>query len=131
MLLYKSVVEIKPCSSRYANSEKYIVCRDFRLNEFKKDVFLEIMNKLETENIETLFLEKIPYYVSIKIEEYNAIFGQQQLENIINTLSIISNNKYDKLETIKKQNVLKCVNWCAKYKLPHYNIAHNSFSTIK
>ena len=131
MLLYKSVVEIKPCSSRYANSEKYIVCRNFRLNEFKKEVFLEIMYKLETENIETLFLEKIPYYVSIKIEEYNAIFGQQQLENIINTLSIISNNKYDKLETIKKQNVLKCVYWCLKYKLPHYSVGHNSFSMIK
>lgn len=128
MLVYKSVVEIKPCSSRYANSEKYIVCKNYRLDNFNKDVFLDIMLKIKTNNIERLFSINIPYYISNKIEEYNAIFGQQQLENILNTLSIMSNNKHDKFEIIKKQNISKCINWCIRYKLPFYNIEQNTFN---
>ena len=27
-------------------------------------------------------------------------------------------NKYDKIETIKKSNIQKSVNWCEKYKIP-------------
>ena len=31
--LYKKVYIIKPCTSRTANSEKYIVCKDFKMND--------------------------------------------------------------------------------------------------
>jgi len=128
MHFYTSVVEIKPCSSRYANSEKYIVCRNYRHVGFEKDKFIEIMENVKDNNIESLFSFKIPYYVLSKLEEYNAIFGQQQLESIVNTLSIISNCKSDKLDVIKKQNIIKCINWCIKYKLPHNHFSHNSFN---
>lgn len=38
-----------------------------------------------------------------KIEEYNAIFGQQQIENINSTISLFScKNKNEKIETLKK-----------------------------
>ena len=128
MHFYTSVIEIKPCSSRYANSEKYIVCKNYRHAGLEKDRFISIMERLKNNNIESLFTFKIPYYVTSKFEEYNAIFGQQQLESIVNTLSIISNSKNDKLETIKKQNIIKCVNWCMKYKLPYNHFTHNSFN---
>ena len=127
MFMYTSVTEIKPCSSRYANSEKYLVCKNYRNTSFDKEKFLDIMYNLKHFNIDRLFKLRIPYYIFIKLEEYNAIFGQQQLENIINTLSIISNNKSEKLESIKKQNIVKCINWCIKYRLPFNNIVQNSF----
>ena len=62
----------------------------------------------------------MPYYFVNKVEEYNAIFGQQQIENIGTTLNLIDNNKYDKLELIKKNNVQKCINWCQQYKLDYH-----------
>ena len=44
------------------------------------------------------------------MEEYNAVFGQQQLENIHYTISLIeSKHKHDKLEQLVKTNISKCV----------------------
>ena len=31
---------------------------------------------------------------------------------------MLSKNKEDKLETLKKNNIQKCVQWCEKYKIP-------------
>ena len=62
----------------------------------------------------------ISYYYINKIEEYNAIFGQQQIENINSTLILIYNCKNDKIELHKKNNLQKCEQWCTKYNLPHY-----------
>ena len=47
-----------------------------------------------------LFNFDIPYVTVNRIEEYNAIFGQQQIECISQTLSLINSNNYDKLENI-------------------------------
>ncbi|MDA9072633.1 hypothetical protein N9K75_02025, partial [bacterium] len=53
--------------------------------------------------------------------EYNAIFGQQQIENINTTLNLIScKNKNEKIETLKKNNIQKSTQWCEKN-----NIVHN------
>ena len=56
----------------------------------------------------------------IKLEEYNAIFGQQQIENILTTLNLIENYKADKVEVFKKHNIIKTVKWCQKH-----NIVYN------
>jgi hypothetical protein len=69
--------------------------------------------------LDSLFSFNLPYYFLNKIEEINAIFGQQQIENINTTLNLIDNNKYDKLESIKKCNTLKCIQWCQQHKLDY------------
>ena len=57
-----------------------------------------------------------------KLEEYNAIFGQQQLENIYHTFTIIHNkSKMDKYQSNVRNNILKCINWCNKYGLETNN----------
>ena len=59
------------------------------------------------------------YFVN-KLQEYNAIFGQQQLENISHTLNLINSDKdkkHEKCETLLKNNVLKCIQWCSKYNI--------------
>ena len=122
LIAYKEVTWIKPCTSRYANSERYAVCRGFRLKNVAAYV-----NKLQRLLIELadchsmsrVLTCEIPYLVLNKIEEYNAIFGQQQIESIANTLSLIENPKHDKLDSIKKGNIGKCISWCQKYKLPY------------
>jgi UV DNA damage repair endonuclease len=54
----------------------------------------------------------------------NAVFGQQQIENIHYTISIIDkNSKHDRLEQLTKQNMQKCIAWCIEH-----GIAYNNFS---
>lgn len=121
--LYNKVYFVKPCTSRYGNSEKYIVCKGFRLTnpeplikEFYR-IFMTLNEKIE---IERLVSANIPYIYTTHIEEYNAIFGQQQIENITSTLNIINNNNNtENLENIKKNNIQKCIRWCYKHGLPH------------
>ena len=129
--IYESVYFTKPHTSRYANSEKYIVCKKFKLDDSCRqetiNVFYKLMmqlNKLDNPPLEALFDYELPYYFLNKVEEYNAILGQQQIENISSTFNLIDgankyDNKYDKLEIIKKNNIHKCISWCQQYKLDY------------
>ena len=61
-------------------------------------------------HISSILNFELDYYYSNKIEEYNAIFGQQQIENINSTLTLFScKNKNDKIESLKKNFVQKCI----------------------
>ena len=54
-----------------------------------------------------------------KLEEINYIFGQQQIENISQTINYIKDNSTDdKIEKIKSLNISKCIKWCKKYNMP-------------
>ena len=122
-ILYDEVHIVKPNTSRYANSEKYIVCKNFRLSDTDSLVKLlySAISKLKDDDILNKILNiDIPYLYFNKLEEYNAIIGQQQIENIASTLSLISNNKNERLELLKKNNIQKCISWCQKYKIPFY-----------
>ena len=127
--LYDNVYFIKPNTSRQANSEKYVVCKGFRLTSSEEVVkkFHKIMVQLSTTNtnITSLFNFDLPYIFINKVEELNAILGQQQIENIVSTLNLIdktSNNKYEKLEAMKKLNIQKCIAWCQKYNLSYNKV---------
>jgi len=126
---YKKVYITKPNTSRSANSEKYIVCKGFLYNEnvnfypFVYNTFNHMINLPQHSFISRLLPNyQIPYYFLTKIEEYNSIFGQQQIENIHYTLSLMdSKPKPEKIETIIKANVQKCMYWCIKHNI-QYNI---------
>jgi hypothetical protein len=80
-----------------------------------------IINNLSTENnIHSIIENEIPYYFSNKIEEINAVIGQQQLEAYDQIINIFKNkNKDDKIETLKRNHIQKCIQWCEKNQLPH------------
>jgi hypothetical protein len=122
--LYKKVYIVKPNTSRLANSEKYIVCKQFKLESSNAILFefLKTFHYLKnTSNINSILNIDIPYYFTNKIEEYNSLFGQTQIENISNTLNLLQNYRSDKIETMKKLNISKCISWCQKYELPYNN----------
>ena len=178
-LLSAFYAEVNVCklqTSRLGNSEKYVVCRGFRMME-NTDFLLNIRESFrlicQNEKIRvshlmkfsavnnphkfriddfrsrsqfTGFLSKddfgpttpterlqcvhrfldctIPRYFVKRVEEMNAVFGTQQIENIHYTISIIDkNSKYDRLEQLTKQNMQKCVAWCVEH-----GIAYNNFS---
>ena len=123
---YEKVYIIKPHTSRHANSEKYIVCKNFILTNksYTNHIIsaFDKMLKVPNDSYIHRFLNiPVSHFFLTKLEEFNAILGQQQIENIHYTLSLI-NNKYktDKLDTLYKNNLQKCINWCIKHKI-HYN----------
>lgn len=120
--LYKKVYIVKPNTSRVANSEKYIVCKGFTGNHSKlmNNIISQYHKLKENDYITSIIESDIDLYYLNKLEEYNAIFGQQQIENISSTLNLMAfGTKNDKLEVYKKNNVHKCIQWCEKYNIPH------------
>lgn len=137
---YEKIYIVKPFTSRTANSEKYIFCKNYKLQNFDElyEKFKIFFIELESVNSIQRFLNfDLPYLFINKIEDINAIIGQQQLENILLTLGLLDNNKNDKLDSIKKNNIQKSIQWCIKYKLPYnknvqnYNIFIPNFEDEK
>tara|TARA_Y100001978_G_scaffold179494_1_gene174402 strand:- start:17 stop:634 length:618 start_codon:yes stop_codon:yes gene_type:complete len=137
---YQRVYIVKPNTSRYANSERYIVCKNFKYTSIEPlfSSLYEIMTHISDDNlfINNILAFKIPYMFILKIEEINSVIGQQQIESIENTLNLIHHkNKNDKLELLKKNNINKCVNWCVKYRqsynkiMSHTNIFQSASAT--
>jgi 23S rRNA U2552 (ribose-2'-O)-methylase RlmE/FtsJ len=120
---YEKVYITKPDTSRYANSEKYLVCIGFLYNDCDSfyPILLSAFKKMTDNKSEVCrFLTKpISYYFKMKLEEFNICFGQQQIENISSTIALIENNdskyKNNKINDLIKINSQKCVNWCIKY----------------
>jgi len=125
--LYEKVYITKPQTSRYANSEKYIVCKNYigpNSNTIYNHLY-KAFEKIVTTDKPVTRLLNIPLTLlfTTKIEEYNAILGQQQIENIHYTLNLIdSSNKDDKYNNLMKNNIKKCIDWCVKYNVPYNNI---------
>ena len=127
--IFEKVYIIKPNTSNVTTFEKYIVCKGFNLkkelcSENSKIIYNFLNNNNENDFIEntkivSLINYDIPYYFMNKLDDINIILGQQQLESLDQIIHIIKNkNKDDKIETIKKTNIQKSVNWCEKYKIP-------------
>ena len=125
---YERVYIIKPNTSRYANSEKYIVCKNFKYedtSEISKKLLAvsSVLDKLDWESyhIESIINIPIQYYFINQLTEYNAIFGQQQIENIIKTMTLIERNNYyrEYLLHSKSSNIQKCIQWCLKNNIPY------------
>jgi 23S rRNA U2552 (ribose-2'-O)-methylase RlmE/FtsJ len=124
---YDSVYIVKPYTSRYANSEKYIVCKKFLYST--NNVFYPVLYKAfermvcnnGTKNVSRFLNIPLTCNFLVKIEEYNAVFGQQQIENIHYTISLIENKyKQDKIDQLLKTNTSKCVYWCNKHNIPYH-----------
>ena len=141
--MYQKVYIVKPHTSNVMSYEKFIVCKNFILNENVKntyDFYIEkliefkniylnnVSNNITSKNISCLIDKDTPYFYINKIDDINNIIGQQQLETIDQVINIYKNkNKDDKIESIKKMNIQKSINWCEKMKIP-YNKIYNKFS---
>jgi 23S rRNA U2552 (ribose-2'-O)-methylase RlmE/FtsJ len=134
-MFYGNCYITKPLTSRIANSERYIVCLNF-----KYENTLHLLPKWEAmysqmENnisIRGFLSTPLPYYFISKLEEINLIIGKTQIENILYTLKLIrQTNEVErelKISSIKKKNIDKCINWCKKFNVAyHTKIVNNIF----
>lgn len=130
--LYSEVCITKPDTSRTANSERYIVCKGFKLNDssylFNKLHHILIMlnnSQIDVLTIQSIIDIPLPYKFKISIAEINSILGNQQIDNILTTLRFIENKerKGEKINTLRSANIQKCVTWCIKNKIPYHKTA--------
>ena len=125
--LFENVYIIKPNSNNVTTFDKYLVCKNFINNENSithnksNKLKLEFFFKTFQNNYVTSILDfELPYYFNTKLDDINITIGHQQLETLDQIISILKNkNKNEKIETIKKTNIQKSVNWCEKYKIPY------------
>jgi 23S rRNA U2552 (ribose-2'-O)-methylase RlmE/FtsJ len=130
---YDKVYIIKPHTSRHGNSERYIVCKNFihsSCESFFQYIYkaFEKMSQIPENKCISRFLNiPVPYYFLMKLEEFNAILGQQQIENIHFTISLIDNkHKQEKIDSLIKTNIQKSIQWCVKHNVPHEPVLYNS-----
>jgi 23S rRNA U2552 (ribose-2'-O)-methylase RlmE/FtsJ len=121
-IMYDKVYIVKPNTSRYANSERYVVAQGFRSNDGRKEwtlQFLENYELVQTQNLCSIFTTEIPSIYLTRVEECNAALGQQQMDTISATLTLIRNPRQEKIEKMRSSNIQKCVAWCQKNKVPY------------
>ena len=130
--LYNKVYIIKPNTSNNIYEERYLVCKTFTSTPQKKTTYFDKIDKIYTIcyrerdeiNIQSIIKNEINMYFLNKMEECNIIIGQQQIDVYDQMINLAKNkNKAEKIETIRKHNIQKCINWCDKYKLPYNKIA--------
>ena len=126
---YEEVCIIKPHTSRIANSEKYVLCQRFKYADSTPLIsqFTKIFDDLcKNQPITSLLDFEHDVYFLSKLEDMNVSLGQQQIENISTTLTLILNKHPDKYDTMKKSNIQKCISWCEKYGIPHNKMSHST-----
>lgn len=127
--IYDKVFLIKPSISKITKGDRYVVCKNFdedKNNRYNLNTQFEmklkdyLTNKKATQSIHSLLKNEVPYYFLSKIEESNAVIGQQQLESYDQIINIFKNkNKEDKVDTLKRNHIQKCIQWCEKNQIPH------------
>ena len=127
-LFFQEIFIIKPFSSRPANSEKYILCKSFKINNHNLANYKEIFkNIIITKNL-NLLNDNIPYKFIKFITEYNKFYTNRQILYIQNTLNLIkkidTNQILDKnifLKGLYNSNKKYAVNWCNNYNIEIIN----------
>ena len=129
--MYDKIQLIKPSVSQQISAERFLICSNFLFSDYKEyvAVFEKTIKKIiEKDKVQTIscFLSnsQIPVFFKNKVDEYNAIIGQIQLEGIYNTFGLIENK--NKIDYYIKNNSKKCALWCDKYKVDY--LQNNEFN---
>lgn len=125
---FKTIHIIKPLTSRPANSEKYLLCTGYMVNEGREQItYLKniIMKKSASPRKKQIF-ENTDLSLLSKIILYNSYYTSRQVYYIQKTIDLIDsfddcvasmrNKKYDELLV---SNYKKCQQWCQKYGIPY------------
>jgi len=126
--MYENVYISKPYTSRYANSEKYVICKNFKFSDTdeistKFINTLKIFESVDFNKYDITSIINIPVYSYYKnnIKEINSILAHQQIDNILATIKIITHKdrKNDRIHSLKNNNIQKCINWCMSNNVPY------------
>ena len=125
---YKNLYIFKPSNDDCGFSEKYIICCGFRLNDNQITRMIEEIQCLiyaaqEFNSGYTDFPSKtkLPFHYISKLNEINAILGQQSLESVNHTINFSNSPKslsnQSKIDYINKKNNHNLETWCKKHNI--------------
>ena len=119
-LYFKKIYITKPFTSRPANNEKYIICKDFLgidqviLEELYQTVTL--LDEHSDQFLQTFLGVEVPDDFKKIIESYNYHSVVQQLKFIIKTNLYIKENLFNEdYNEINKKQCIHSLSWCVKY----------------
>lgn len=113
---FENVYITKPYTSRPANSEKYIVCKNFKGVEpsFLEMLFVYI-EKWDSMKTNILSFIDIPTNFCHQVNLFNNLITMTQIKNIEYTITLINSfEKHTKTKIIEKQ-IENAKKWCDKY----------------
>ena len=125
-ILFEEVLIIKPLSSRPANSEKYLLCRNYIMNTEDFNKFNELFkNIILSKDLKLLKNENPPYKFLKHITNYNKYYTERQIKYINKTIELInkinSNNEIINerlfLKNIYNLNKKYAIEWCKNYNI--------------
>lgn len=124
--VYTYVKIIKPKSSRNCNSERYLICYDFKgASEISQDIF-EIINNFKMENFFTKVfpyfqVDHFPNFIN-KLKIFNNIIVYEQIKTINESIKMVQN------KDVYFQNLLLSIFMENKNPIKFYNVI--SFKNI-
>ena len=119
---YEEVVITKPYTSRPANSERYIVAKQFLgISSNYLNQLFSILQRWENIEVKRGYIQDIfgemsqSLYLNV-ISTYNSYTTKKQLSNIIETLRLIDRDKSKQdISQIEFDQTLAAYYWCLKY----------------
>lgn len=129
--IYDKIYLVKPTICNITKGDRYLICKGFNetfltqsnlLTNIEEKLVSKLNNKelMNEKYIKSLLENDLPYHLLNKLEESNIVIGQQQLEAYDLIINIFKNkNRDEKIESIKRLHIQKCVQWCEKNQLPH------------
>ena len=125
---FREIYLVKPCTSRPANNEKYIVCKYFKGIKNKEIQYLldivDIMDRNPHTYIGRFLTNKIPKDFIDAINAYNLYSMKSQMYYILKSLLYIETKLTNKnINSIIKEQSIYAILWCHKY---NFNINKKS-----
>lgn len=114
---YEKVTIQKPKTSRPANSEKYLICSNFKSNSISENLLENIKTNIINGSfvIDDIIPLDLKFDTLIHVYKYNVEFVNHQTQSIIKTLNVLTNlNKTINM----RNNIAKCIEWCVQYNIP-------------
>lgn len=127
-LLFDQVYIHKPKFSRLSNSEKYLVCLNYK--GYDKNIINELIRYYKTSKI----IIKVDSNFKKKIDEFTNNYIDKQIEQINKGVEIINSKKKERLPSELQIN--KAIEWCNQYDIEinkqcYYISGHSSHDNFR
>ena len=108
-LSYGKIYIHKPLMCRLSNSEKYIICCDFK--GYNIDIINKVIHHFEDNKLEIEISESFLK----KIMEFNDMYTREQIKYILKGINLIEKNNI--LANPTREQIKKGLSWCKKYNM--------------